>query len=95
MIMTRITRPIVDPAELAESIFSAARQDEWMQEGDYTSLGMLITDAILRRDRADLDVIHNGLRRLYGKFRETSARIDIGRLLGLIDITYWALRRID
>ena len=92
--MTRITRPIADPAELARSIFDAARRDEWMQEGDYSSLGMLITDAFLRRDSADLHVIHDGLRDLYGKFADTTARVNTGRLLGLIDVTFWALRRI-
>lgn len=92
--MTRVTRPIADPGELAQSIIMSAVQDQWMQEGDYSSLGMLINDAIIRRDVAILHSIHDLLRRAYGVLRDTDARVDTGRLLGLIDVTHWALRRI-
>lgn len=50
-------------------------------------MGMLITDALLARDREALRTAHDGLRRLYGQQGD-------GRYLGQIDITYWALRRL-
>jgi len=64
-------------------------------ESDFSSLGMLITDSLLSRDEAALRAAHDGLRRLYGRYRDrTDHRVDTGRIIGLIDVTHWALRRM-
>lgn len=66
-------------------------------EGNFASIGMLITDSLLARDTEALRVLHDGLRRIYGDAlrRGTRQMETTGRVLGLIDVTGWALRRID
>jgi hypothetical protein len=69
---------------------------DYSDEGDFSSLGMLITDSLLSHDTEALRAMHDGLRSVYGKYRErTDHRVDLGRILGLIDVTHWALRRVD
>jgi hypothetical protein len=65
-------------------------------EGNFSSLGMLIVDSLLSRDEEALRVLHDGLRRTYGRYRGApdSDPEAVGRVLGLIDSTSWALRRL-
>jgi hypothetical protein len=63
-----------------------------IDEGEFSAMGMLITDSVLSRDAVALRTAHDGLRKLYGQRRGNV--IDTGRILGLIDITHWALRRV-
>lgn len=82
-------RRVVDAAETAESI----------GEGQFSALGMLVTDASLAGDEASLEEAQDGLQWLYRArvADETPSPAQIeqrGRLLGLIDVTHWALRRL-
>lgn len=75
----------------AEKIIDQMRDLYVIHEGVFSSLGMLITDATLSRDEVTLHKIHDGLRWMYGHHPNGSHK---GRFLGLIDVTYWALRRV-
>lgn len=67
----------------------------YITEGEFSSLGMLITDAVLTRDEASLRSAHDGLRSVYGRYSARSGETaETGRLLGLVDVTYWGLRRL-
>ena len=76
--------------------------DSGMTEGSFSSLGMLITDSSLAADEPALRAAHDGLRRLYGKVtrpgedghEDAKTMEQRGRLLGLIDVTFWSLRRL-
>ncbi|MEV6170050.1 hypothetical protein AB0L99_17700 [Streptomyces sp. NPDC051954] len=83
------------------SLLDEMRVDYGMTEGCFSSLGMLITDASLAADEPALRAAHDGLRVLYGQFggdgddgKDPKTAEQCGRLLGLIDVTYWALRRL-
>lgn len=90
-----MTEPITRTSVAREAI------DDWSggdhSEGNFSSIGMLITDSLLSRDAEALHALHDGLRRLYGEQLRRGARQmeTTGRLLGLIDVTLWALRRVD
>ncbi|MGI5374530.1 ROK family protein [Streptomyces sp. CA-251387] len=65
----------------------------------FSSLAMLVTDASLTADEPAIRAAHDGLRRLYGHHvradRDQDAHAELrGHLLGLIDMTTWALRRL-
>ncbi|MFC8126843.1 ROK family protein [Streptomyces sp. NPDC057302] len=89
-----------DRATEVQSLIDEMKSSGDISEGLFSSLGMMVTDASLAGDEEALDAAHEGLRRLYGRQRqlrdqhgESSAELR-GRLLGLIDVTYWALRRL-
>ncbi|GGL83709.1 hypothetical protein GCM10010129_29230 [Streptomyces fumigatiscleroticus] len=81
-----------------QNLIDEMRVEQEIPEGCYSSLGMLITDASLAADEPALRTAHDGLRRLYGKLvRDGDAHKGAeqrGRVLGLIDVTYWSLRRL-
>ncbi|WP_405642727.1 ROK family protein [Streptomyces sp. NBC_00019] len=80
-----------------QSMVDAMKSEKEIPEGRFTALGMLITDASLAADEQALEAAHNGLRWLYGRYVRDGADIRAeqrGRLLGLIDVTYWSLRRL-
>ncbi|MER5258832.1 ROK family transcriptional regulator [Streptomyces sp. NPDC002855] len=76
------------------------KSSEEISDGLFSSLGMMVTDASLAGDEEALEAAHEGLRRQYGRQRrlrdgQGDAAAELrGRLLGLIDVTYWALRRL-
>lgn len=89
-----------DRATEVQSLIDEMRSSEEISDGLFSSLGMIVTDASLAGDEDALEAAHEGLRRQYGRQRqlrdghgEPSAELR-GRLLGLIDVTYWALRRL-
>src|SRR2546430_10787319 len=70
-----------------------------LSEGHFNALGMLLTDASLAADGAALVAAQDGLQWLFRRYSGLeSPRADEiehrGRLLGLIDTTHWALRRL-
>ena len=79
-------------AEIKSSI-AAMQGSGKIDEGEFATMGILITGALLSDDETSLRMAHDGLRRLSGQRRGNV--IDTGRLLGLLDITYWSLRRLD
>jgi len=70
-----------------------------IDEGQFSALGMLVTDASLAADERALQAAQDGLQWLYSR-QEALGDPDAeqveqrGRLLGLIDVTHWALRRL-
>ncbi|MEV8015793.1 ROK family transcriptional regulator [Streptomyces sp. NPDC086554] len=65
----------------------------------FSSLAMLVTDASLTADEPAIQAAHDGLRRLYGHHvradRDQAERAEQrGHLLGMLDMTTWALRRL-
>jgi hypothetical protein len=83
--------PVTREGVIKESLKSMQQAGK-IDEGEFSAMGMLITDSLLSRDVVALNAAHDGLRWLYGHRRGNV--IDTGRLLGLIDVTFWALRRI-
>lgn len=68
-------------------------------EGQFNALGMLVTDASLAADEPALEAAQEGLQLLYSQQAVLSNPDDEhceqrGRLLGMIDVTHWALRRL-
>jgi hypothetical protein len=85
-------------AELTGLLEELEEQPE-IVAGDFNALAMMIADAILDADDATLTAAQDGLQRLYGlqawieepSPEQLEAR---GRLLGLIDLLQWTLRRV-
>jgi predicted NBD/HSP70 family sugar kinase len=82
-------RRLVDEMEAAEQI----------SEGQFNAMGMLVTDASLAADEPALAAVQDGLQWIYSGQGELAAadadQIEQrGRLLGMIDVTHWALRRL-
>jgi predicted NBD/HSP70 family sugar kinase len=70
-----------------------------IDEGLFNTLGMLVTDASLAADESSLKEAQDGLQWLYRAHAALSSPDDEqieqrGRLLGMIDVTHWALRRL-
>jgi predicted NBD/HSP70 family sugar kinase len=68
-------------------------------EGQFSALGMLVTDASLAADGPALEAAQDGLQWIYSRQEALTDPDDDqveqrGRLLGLIDVTHWALRRL-
>ncbi|MCI3277219.1 hypothetical protein [Streptomyces cylindrosporus] len=87
-----------DRATEVRDLIDDMQLDYGMSEGSFAALGMLITDASLAADEPALRAAHDGLRRLYGQLVPDRDNPKVaeqrGRLLGQIDITFWALRRL-
>lgn len=64
-----------------------------IDDGLFSSLGMLITDSVITHDTDALRAAHDGLRRLYGHHPNRAEYS--GQFLGMISVTYWGLRRLD
>jgi predicted NBD/HSP70 family sugar kinase len=68
-------------------------------EGQFSAVGMLVTDASLASDGPALEAAQDGLQWLCSRQEALTNPDDDqveqrGRLLGLIDVTHWALRRL-
>jgi predicted NBD/HSP70 family sugar kinase len=82
-------RRLIDEMESAQPI----------AEGQFNALGMLVTDASLAADEPALEAAQEGLQLLYSQHAVLSNPDEEhveqrGRLLGMIDVTHWALRRL-
>jgi hypothetical protein len=91
-------RPRCDRLTEVRDLMDEMKSEYEIPEGCFSSLGMLITDASLAADEPALRAAHDGLRRLYGKHvrdgDEYKCAEQRGRLLGMIDVTFWSLRRL-
>src|SRR5690606_17516445 len=71
-----------------------------ISDGQFSALGMLITDASLCADEPALVEVQDGLQWLHRTHFLDTASLDgdqreqRGRVLGLIDAVHWALRRL-
>ncbi|XRQ12523.1 hypothetical protein ACN3XK_16995 [Actinomadura welshii] len=68
-------------------------------DGHFSALGMLITDASLNADEPALAECQDGLQWLHRHYLDVASldgeqREQRGRILGLIDVVQWALRRL-
>lgn len=85
-------------ADLITEMRSAVTSGDPLEEGWFAALGMLITDSVLSHDSLAVSAAHDGLRRLYGTMIHHDYNRNrpekVGRVLGMIDITNFALRRI-
>lgn len=86
--------------EQAHDLIEAMGEDKHISDGQFSALGMLITDASLSADEAALVEVKDGLQWLHRTHyldvpaSEGEARERRGRILGLIDVVHWALRRL-
>lgn len=70
-----------------------------ISDGHFSALGMLITDASLSADEPALVECQDGLQWLHRHYLDVDAldapqREQRGRILGLIDVVHWALKRL-
>ena len=94
----RVTTPGGRHAEMARLVAEMDRVAA-LSEGHFNALGMLVTDASLAADARALEAAQDGLQWLYRRYADMDAlgRDEVehrGRLLGHIDTTHWALRRL-
>ncbi|XVQ16331.1 hypothetical protein ACQP1W_42875 [Spirillospora sp. CA-255316] len=84
----------------ARRLIDAMDHAKTISDGQFSALGMLITDASLCADEPALVEMQDGLQWLHRThFLDTPAldgdqREQRGRVLGLIDTVHWALRRL-
>ncbi|MFC4911299.1 hypothetical protein [Actinomadura gamaensis] len=84
----------------AERLLETMEHAKSLEEGHFSALGMLITDASLCADEPSLTAIKDGLQWLYRTHYldvpalDPDRREERGRLLGLIDVAHWALQRL-
>jgi CRP-like cAMP-binding protein len=84
----------------ARRLIDAMEHAKTISDGQFSALGMLITDASLCADEPALVEVQDGLQWLHRThFLDTPAldgdqREQRGRVLGLIDTVHWALRRL-
>ncbi|MFG2712302.1 ROK family protein [Streptomyces goshikiensis] len=86
---------LADAAREAEVRRLIQLLDEAPGESLFQALGMLISDASLAADESALEAAQDGLQWLHA--RSSAVQKDLeqrGRLLGLIDVTHWALQRL-
>ncbi|RFU42566.1 MarR family transcriptional regulator [Actinomadura logoneensis] len=94
--------PGAAPGRLAEArrLLEGLEHAKSIEEGRFSALGMLITDASLCADEPALTAIKDGLQWLHRtRYLDVPAldpdqREERGRVLGLIDVAHWALRRM-
>ncbi|WP_242905574.1 hypothetical protein [Actinomadura terrae] len=86
-------------AEVRRLIDEMEHDTKNISEGQFSALGMLITDASLSADEPALVECQDGLQWLHRRYLDVGAldgqeRELRGRILGLIDVVHWALRRL-
>ncbi|GAA4085882.1 hypothetical protein [Actinomadura miaoliensis] len=88
-----------DRRSQARHLLDAMGQAKIISEGQFSALGMIITDASLSADEATLVEVQDGLQWLHRGYLDVpnldgDQRERRGRILGLIDCVQWALRRL-
>ncbi|GAA1567940.1 hypothetical protein GCM10009678_58450 [Actinomadura kijaniata] len=89
-----------DRASEARRLIDSMEHAKSIGEGHFSALGMLINDASLCADEAALVAVQDGLQWLHRAHYLDKANLDPdqreerGRILGLIDVAHWALRRL-
>lgn len=80
-------------------LIDAMEHAKVISDGHFGALGMIITDASLCADEPALVEVQDGLQWLHRHYLDVNAldgeqREQRGRILGLIDVVHWALRRL-
>ncbi|WP_433335331.1 hypothetical protein [Spirillospora sp. CA-294931] len=83
----------------AQRLIESMEHAKVISDGHFSALGMLITDASLNADEPCLVEVQDGLQWLQRDYLDVTAldpeqREQRGRILGLIDVVHWALRRL-
>jgi hypothetical protein len=80
-------------------LIDAMEHAKIISDGHFSALGMLITDASLSADEPALTECQDGLQWLHRHYLDVdrldgAQREQRGRILGLIDVVHWALKRL-
>ncbi|MFA1542810.1 hypothetical protein [Actinomadura monticuli] len=80
-------------------LIDAMEHAKVISDGHFSALGMLITDASLSADEPALTECQDGLQWLHRHYLDVDGldgpqREQRGRILGLIDVVHWALKRL-
>ncbi|GAA4233280.1 hypothetical protein GCM10022254_35410 [Actinomadura meridiana] len=97
--MSAVTASARDRRTEVRRLIDAMEHAKIISDGHFSSLGMLITDASLSADEPALVECQDGLQWLHRHYIDVNAldgpqREQRGRILGLIDVVHWALRRL-
>ena len=90
----------MEPFNAAQAVLEEISADGGpLTDGDFSALAMLLIDATLRGDEHSLKAVQEWLRWEYGEGvlseEETDGHLSrIGRLLGLVDVSHWAIERV-
>src|SRR4051812_21626047 len=78
-----------------QDLVTEIAQSAAITDGDFSALGMLISDASLAADSPALEGALDCLQGLYRRYTDDGTDAELrGRVLGLIDVTHWSLRRL-
>ncbi|MFG2090516.1 MULTISPECIES: hypothetical protein [unclassified Spirillospora] len=97
--MSATTDSVRDRRTEVRRLIDAMEHAKIISDGHFSALGMLITDASLSADEPALVECQDGLQWLHRHYLDVGAldgpqREQRGRILGLIDVVHWALKRL-
>ncbi|TMR04258.1 hypothetical protein ETD83_08775 [Actinomadura soli] len=97
--MSAVPAPAHDRRTEVRRLIDAMEHAKVISDGHFSALGMLITDASLSADEPALVECQDGLQWLHRHYLDVNAldgaqREQRGRILGLIDVVHWALKRL-
>lgn len=97
--MSETPGPKCDRLSEVQAALGEMQTERIIPPQQFSSLAMLVTDASLTADEPAIQAAHDGLRRLYGHHvradgDQAERAEQRGHLLGLLDMTTWALRRL-
>ncbi|MFI0411314.1 hypothetical protein [Actinomadura sp. 3N508] len=97
--MSAVPAPARDRRTEVRRLIDSMEHAKVISDGHFSALGMLITDASLSADEPALVECQDGLQWLHRHYLDHDAldgaqREQRGRILGLIDVVHWALKRL-
>lgn len=97
--MSAVTASARDRRTEVRRLIDSMEHAKVISDGHFSALGMLITDASLSADEPALVECQDGLQWLHRHYLDVDAldgpqREQRGRILGLIDVVHWALKRL-
>ncbi|TYB41199.1 hypothetical protein [Actinomadura chibensis] len=97
--MSAVTASARDRRTEVRRLIDSMEHAKVISDGHFSALGMLITDASLSADEPALVECQDGLQWLHRHYLDVDGldgaqREQRGRILGLIDVVHWALRRL-
>ncbi|TDC81335.1 hypothetical protein, partial [Actinomadura sp. 7K507] len=97
--MSAVTDSVRDRRTEVRRLIDSMEHAKVISDGHFSALGMLITDASLSADEPALVECQDGLQWLHRHYLDVGGldgpqREQRGRILGLIDVVHWALKRL-